>query len=204
MLFGRQKIGETMALSKDQQRIVLLNHLVSRSTSRAPETVRPPKMAALPFFQLLHKRWKSGHAIEFDRLEESNDMDELTRITKGRSHNALRLRRMRLEDPTTTQEGYVSMLFELLDQQRKSFPVVHIESFKGRELAAEKDETGGLSAHVMARLPQTGAFDDGVYRCVVESVPTITRSRIESFMTRQIKREGEWTFKAEGKKGNKT
>lgn len=187
----------------DQQRIVLLNHLVSRSTSRAPKPVTPPKMAALPFFQLLHKRWMAGYAIEFDRLPDTDDMDELTRITKGRAHTALRLRRMTIEEPAKTQPGYVSMLFELLDQQRRSFPVVHLENFEGRELSADTNETGGLSAHVMVRLPVAGEFDVGVYRCVVESVAHITRSRVESFMTRQMKREAEWTFKAEGKKGKK-
>lgn len=190
--------------TEQQQRIVLLNHLVSRSSTRAPASVTPPRLAVLPFFQDLRKRCEKGVAIEFERLTEKDGMDELARITAGRGHNLLRLRRMNIEEPTKEAPGYAVMLFELLDHQRKSFPVAHIENFKGRELSGEDLETGGLSAHVMVRLPPTGAFDDGVYRCVVESVPSITRARIEAFMCRQIRRTGEWTFKAEGTKGKKT
>lgn len=122
--------------AEQPQRIVLLNHLISRSTSRAPSKVSPPRLAALPFFQDLKARCEQGTAIEFERLTEKDGMDELARITAGRGHNLLRLRRMDIEAPTEESPGYAAMLFELLDHQKKSFPVVHTENFAGRELAA--------------------------------------------------------------------
>ena len=69
-----------------------------------------------------------------------------------------------------------------------------------------KAERGATSAHVVARLPSAGAYDDGSYRCVVEYAPPITRAMIERFLSRQLRRVAhaeDWSFSilVPGKKG---
>ncbi|WP_147148386.1 hypothetical protein [Reyranella soli] len=155
--------------------------------------------------QIAERAAKTKWAIEFEGLAEDKDKfkSEDARIAAGTTYPALRLRRSAINEPTKTQEGYITLLFEHLDPARRSFPVVNIDNFEGREIEAQKREAGSMSAHVVIQLPKHGAYDDGMYRCVIESASPITRSRIEWFLCRQVRRlVPEWTFQVtEQKKG---
>jgi hypothetical protein len=90
-------------------------------------------------------------------------------------------------------------LFEFVDASKRSFSVVDMGKLTGREISGESEERGSLSAHVVVRLP-IKQYDDGSYRCAIEVTPHITRSAIEQFLCRQLRRQAsadELTFTAE-------
>lgn len=185
-----------MASEQEQQRIVLLNHLRSRSVSRAPSEYQPPSLSGLELVLGIIKRGK--HAIEFEDLVERDGWTDDQRLAAGRLYRALRLRRTQFDPPSRKAPGYAVLLFELLEPDRRTFQVVDVDTFRGRELAAERSEAGSLSAHVVVRFPPEGGYDNGMYRCAIETASPITRSRIESFLNRQIRRLApEWTFQVE-------
>jgi hypothetical protein len=187
------------------QRIVLLNHLRSRSVTRAKGHGAPQHTGFSLLRDIADRAAKTKWGIEFEGLAEDKDKfkSEDDRLAAGSTYPALRLRRSLITEPTKSKEGYVALLFEHLDPARRSFQVVNIDNFEGREIEAKKREAGSLSAHVVIQIPKTDAYDDGMYRCVIESASTITRSRIEWFLCRQIRRlVPEWKFTvSEQKKG---
>lgn len=156
--------------------------------------------------ELVRSIMKRGtHAIEFEGLAEKDNWSDDERLLAGRHYPALRLRRSSFQPPDEEVPGYAALLFEHLDPMRKTFQVVDVATFDGRELAAEKTEAGSLSAHVVIRFPEKGGYDDGMYRCAIESASPITRTRIESFLGRQIRRlVPEWTYQVDVEKKTRT
>lgn len=179
-----------------EKRIVLLNHLRSRSTTRAKEEA-PIHAGAELLSDLLARALETKWAIEFEGLAEDKDTfkSEDARIAAGLELPALRLRTGEVRAPTKTQEGYFCLLFEHLDPSRRSLQVVNIDNHEGREIEARKREAGCVSAHVVIQVPKLNGYDERMYRCVLEPVSPITRSRIEWFLSRQVRRLApEWTF----------
>ena len=75
------------------QRIVLLNRLITRSVTRAPEPIKTPAHGALDLLKIIEKRREKKTAIEFiDGLDDDN---EVTRAKNGEGCNFLRLRQCR-------------------------------------------------------------------------------------------------------------
>jgi hypothetical protein len=138
---------------------------------------------AFDLLEIIEKRRAAKVAIEY--LGALDDDDEKKRANNGMGHNWLRLRHMRLEEKGDYR--YATMLFEFVDQGVWSFPVVHTTNFTGREIAGEEDERGATAAHVVMRMP-IKAYDDGTYRCAIESMPSIARKDVDGFLSRQIRR----------------
>ena len=174
----------------DNQRIVLLNRLISRSVSRAPQEHKPPLAPGWELLKIIEQRKKKGFAVEY--LGADDDDDDTKRIKKGADHDCFRLSQFRVD--RDADANYVCMLFEFIDNSQQSFPLVHLETFAGREISGAAEERGACSAHVVAKLPNADGFDDGNYRCAFEMVSPITRQAVERFLNRQIRRSGEWEF----------
>lgn len=96
------------------------------------------------------------------------------------------------------QTRYVTLLFEHVNQDLRSFAVVDTTTYKGREIEGEEEERGATAAHVVIQVPPESALNLGKYRCVIEVVSPITRTSIERFFSRQIRRkiveDGGWIF----------
>jgi hypothetical protein len=174
----------------DNQRIVLLTRLISRSISHAPREHKPPIIPGADLFEVIGKRQKKGFAVEF--LGADDDKDDTKRLKKGVGHDCFRLNQLKVEEDGGVR--FVIMLFEFIDDSQTSFPLVDLETFAGREISGKELERGASSAHVVVRLPSDGDFDDGNYRCAFEMVQPITRAAVERFINRQIRRDGEWEF----------
>jgi hypothetical protein len=188
--------------ANDHERIVLLNRIVSRSVTTAPESYKPQTHGLEELLEILNARRPKGNAIEY--LGSLDDEDDDTRKSNGAGHDFIRLRGYRIDEIEGLR--YAILLVEFVDQNSRSFPVVDVASFKGRELSGESEERGATSAHIVARLPSPDGYDDGSYRCVVEYAPPITRAMIERFLSRQLRRvaaAGDWSFSVvvPGKKG---
>jgi hypothetical protein len=156
--------------------------------------------------QLLEKRRVKKVAIEYFGTG-SRDIDEQdeVRITQGAGHNFIRLRHLRFEERGGYH--YAIMLFEYVDHAVRSFPVVNTQSFAGREIEGEPEERGATSAHVVVRFPKRGGdFDDGRYRCAIESTHGVTRKDIEVFLCKQLRRQAHsenWVFSVDVKSKKK-
>jgi hypothetical protein len=174
----------------ENQRIVLLNRLISRSISHAPREHKPPLVPGWELLDIVVKRQRKGVAVEY--LGADDDEDDDARIAKGAGHDCFRLSHARTEKDGKAR--FVSMLFEFIDDSQISFPLVDLRTFAGREISGKELERGASSAHVVVRLPDEGDFDDGNYRCAFEMVQPITRKAVERFLNRQIRRGGEWGF----------
>lgn len=172
----------------DFQRFVLLNRLVSISTSHAPVAYKPPLVAGSTLLQALQTRKDAGHAIEFIGAKEAEKDAEETedeRITRCTGLNFILLRDMKIQK--SGQHHYAKLLLEYVDQGRRTFSVVDTESLEGRDIAGKKNERGGVSTHIVIRLPTT-QHDDGQYRCAIEVAHSINRSMVENFICRQLRR----------------
>jgi hypothetical protein len=170
------------------QRFVILNRLVSRSVSRAPEAFKPPIVEGFELFTILGERSAAGAAIEFfGATETEKDADETDdeRIARCAGHNFIWLRQ--IEIVTKGAYKYATLLLEFVDQSKKSFSVVDTSSLKGRDITGAKNERGGVSCHVVVRLP-IKQHDDGDYRCSIEVAHSINRGMIEAFLCRQLRR----------------
>ena len=114
-----------------------------------------------------------------------------------------------LRDISFHEEGqwqYATLLFEFIDQSKRSFSVVDIQELVGREISGKASERGSRSAHMVVRLP-IKQYDDGSYRCAIEVAHSITRSDIENFLCRQLRRQASadqasYTVTSTNKKGN--
>jgi hypothetical protein len=181
----------------DNERLVLLNRLVSLSTSRA-RLERPPTHSAAELLEIMRGRVLQKIAIEHLGMRIGDD-DALPAAVAGLSF--MRLREIKFEQIESFK--YVTLLIEYVNSGDKTFPVVHIETFEGREIQGAAQERGASTAHVVARLPADGDFDDGAYRCAIEVQHPITRSQIEHFLAYQLRRhcdEQEWLFPVNAKK----
>lgn len=183
-----------MTESRTHDRVFLLNRLISRSISRAPQEHKPPLHSARELLEIFGKRQQLGYCVEFFDFEDDDD-DDLKRIKANKGKNLVRANKVAFTD--TTSATYVTMLVDYVDNSVRSFPVVDIENYQGRELSGSSDERGATAAHVVMRLPLNGAPDDGSYRCVVEAVPNVSRKNVETLLSRQLRRHAKapvWTF----------
>jgi hypothetical protein len=184
------------------QRTVLLNTLVSRSSTRAREE-KPPIHSARELLEILQARAAKNYAIEF--LGKTDIEDDEARVASGLEYNFIRISKISFEGDSTNR--YAVLLIEHVDQMQKGFPVVNMQTFEGREIEAEELERGACSIHVVIKLPDDGAYDDGSYRCAIETVPAgISRNLIEILLCRQLRRAGKvtpWEFSVDrkGKRG---
>lgn len=187
-----------MAEEKEHDRIVLLNTMLSYSTSRAPGDA--PPIGAAESIKLLDARRKKGWAIEFPGLddkkwhrgkdeERDEEEQEKARMKAGEGLDAVRIRAVRFEE--AEDYTYATVLVEALDSTARSFAVVNIENFEGREIAADPKERGSAAAHIVVRIPNENAHDLGKYRCAIETVHPITRTEIEHLFNRQLRRYAE-------------
>ena len=188
------------------QRFVILNHLVSRSVSRAPQAFPPPLAQGEEMFNALKERHDAGGAIEFfggdEAGRDAGETDE-QRIKRNSQYDFIWLRAIRKWDEGAHR--YVTMLLEFVDQTKRSFSVVDTQSLKGRDITGERNERGGVSCHVVVRLP-IKQHDDGSYRCAIETGHHINRMMIEQFINRQLRRwalvnELSYEVKDVGRKG---
>ena len=184
------------------QRTVLLNTLVSRSSTRA-RNEKPPVHSARELLEILQARSVKNYAIEF--LGKVDVDDDEQRVTSGLEHNFIRVSKISFEGDASNR--YAVILIEHVDQQQKGFPVVNMKTFAGREIEGEELERGACAVHVVVKLPDDGAYDDGSYRCAIETVPAgISRNLIEILFCRQLRRAGKitpWEFSIDrrGKRG---
>jgi hypothetical protein len=175
-------------LSDEFQRFVILNRLASRSVSRAPGAFPPPLIEGHEAFLMLSERQQGGGAIEFFGADEAGrdaEESDADRIKRGAGHNFIWLRQITIVDRGAHR--YVTMLLEFVDQNKTSFSVVDTSNLKGRDITGGRNERGGVSCHVLVRLP-IKQHDDGVYRCAIESAHHINRGMIEAFICRQLRR----------------
>jgi hypothetical protein len=184
-------------LDLDNQRFILLNRLISISKTRA-RLYSAPTHAAAELFEIIDKRRKQKVGIEFEGLGKGEDhIDDDVRMVHGKGYNFLRLRQMKWEG-RADDTRYVTFLFEHINQDLRRFPVVHTTTFEGREIEGDAEERGATAAHIVVRLPPESELNLGNYRCAIEVVPPITRTSVEWFLSRQLRREveqaGGWTF----------
>lgn len=184
-------------------RIILLNRLVSRSVTRAPTEHKAPINSGVDLFDIIEQRVKSKVCIEFFDVDE-NEPEDAKRIAAFKNKNFIRIDKIKRQ--VTDNWIYLGFLVNYVDQKISSFPVIDIDQYSGRDLSGEANERGTFSAHVVVRLPNgENHYDDGSYRCAVESVSNLSRSNIEKLLSRQLRRVAEreaWTFdvQMQGKK----
>ena len=179
-----------MAEEDGPQRLVLLNRLVSYSTCRASEEHKAPMMTANEALTILQKRHEKEWTIEFLGMHEGPGSlpkdDERIKAGKKDKFDFVLLREIKFEDKAEWR--FAVMLFEFIDQTKKSFSVVNTQNLKGREISGDAPERGSRSAHVVVRIP-VKQYDDRSYRCVIEVSHAITRGDIEHFLCRQLRRQ---------------
>lgn len=136
LLYGanRYVVWKTI-MSGDHQRIILLNRLVSRSSTRAPQEHSPPTHGASELLEILEKRRVAKQAIEFFGADDNED--DSIRITNGAGHDFLRLRRLKFDKDGS--RSYATLLLEFVDQGARSFPV-DTKTYSGREISGDADE----------------------------------------------------------------
>ncbi|MDP4022433.1 hypothetical protein Q8W71_07350 [Methylobacterium sp. NEAU 140] len=176
------------------ERLIILNHLVSRSSSHAGQEHAPPIHGAEELLRILDMRRSRGEAIEY--LGATDHEDEKIRKENGFRHDFVRLKHFNITQGEFCK--YAVMLFEHADQTQKTFPVIHRRNLAGRELSGDEEEVGASTAHVVVRLPNDGDYDDGSYRCAIEHVHSgVSRKLISTLMRRQLRRHARneiWTF----------
>jgi hypothetical protein len=130
----------------DFPRFVLLNRLVSISTSHAPVAFKPPLVVGSELIAALQQRKRSGHAIEFlkaDDGEKDAEETEDQRIARCTGFNFVWLRDIKIS--RSGQYSYAKLLLEYVDQGKRSFSVVDTQSLEGRDIAGKRNERGGVS-----------------------------------------------------------
>jgi hypothetical protein len=171
-------------MSSDGDRFVLLNYLVSRSSTRA-RRVAAPTHSARELLDVLSARCDRNWTVEF--IGGQDERDEATRISVNEGFNFIRLKKLRFDE--SNGHHYACLLFQYVDVAKSSFQVVNIRTFEGRQISGGQDERGGVYAHLVVRLPNPGEFDDGMYRCVLEAAPSISRSLIQHLIAKQMRRD---------------
>lgn len=174
--------------TEENQKYVLLNRLVSRATSRAPDDCKPPMTTANEALAVISARMAKKWAIEFptvpDRDRDEGETED-QRIARCKGNNFIWLRQMQYIRKPPWE--FCVLLFEYVDASKASFSVVDIDQLTGREISGRDNERGSVSAHVVIRLP-IKQYDDGSYRCGIEAARNIPRLEIERFLCRQLRR----------------
>jgi hypothetical protein len=189
---------------EDNQRIILLNWLISRSATRS-RAHEAPVVPVQQLLDILEARRRKGLAIEYWGVR-SESTDEAERLTLGAGHDFTRLCHIVAQE--TKEFRYVTLLLKYADMAVRAFSVEDIQEFKGRDIEGKETERGVTAAHVSFRLPISDSqLDVGKYRCVVEPASPLTRGHIEHFLCRQIRRQTdaeEWTFSVTEHKGRRS
>jgi hypothetical protein len=151
---AKSKKGE----EPEHDRIVLLNTMLSMSTARASGHA-PPTLGALESLKMLDARRKKNWAVEFDGLDEkslgkfkdsekSEEEWEAARLKLGVGRDFVRLSAVRFHESEDDEDFiYVTLLVEAIDAKSRTFAVVNVENFEGREIAAGAKERGSAAAH---------------------------------------------------------
>lgn len=185
-------------INETYSRIILLNRLVSRSVTRAPQEHKAPLHSGIDLFNIIDQRVKDKVCIEFFNVDE-NIVDDAERIKANKNKDSLRINKIQRE--VVGSWLYLGMLVTFIDQRITTFPVIDIEEGSGRDLRGGQNERGSFIAHVVVRLPiGSDQRDEGSYRCAVESVTNLSRSNIEKLWSRQLRRVAEtqeWSFDVE-------
>src|SRR5262249_22746050 len=128
-----------MADNNGAERLVLLNRLVSRSLSRAPDEYKPPIVPATELFGVISTRNAKGQAIEFFGLQETGKDEETeeARIARGKGCDFIFLRQMKIEERQNWK--FATLLFEFVDAHKRSFSVVDIDKLTGRDIQGNSD-----------------------------------------------------------------
>lgn len=175
------------------QKIILLNWLLSRSATRARNHT-PPIHGAPELLDILAARKTQGIAIEF--VKSDDDDDDTLRISQGTGKSYTRIYDIHVDE--TKEFRYVCFLIKHVDVTGHSFSVEDIKEYIGREISGSDDEHSVTSVHLMIRTPiDESQFDIGRYRCVLDAVSPLSRSHIEHFLCRQLRRYSdglEWKF----------
>lgn len=184
----------------EHQRIVLLNRLISKSTTKAPQGNQPHVHSARELLEIVDARRKTDGAVEYLGLTDAETEDPVKRAGADR----IRLKAFSRTDMAHATD--YTLLIEYIDQAVRGMTVVHLDTFNGRELTGEQEERGAYTAHVVVRVPAAARRDDASYRCVVEAGTSVTRRDIESLLCRQLRKEArnnDWTFPGMRKAGSK-
>lgn len=189
--------------TESHERIIILNRMVSDSVTRAPQEHKPPIHGADEIFSILRKRVDDKYCLEFFDVVGDSDSD-VDRIKMNQGKNCIRVAKMELS--SSESWNYATFLLNYIDNSVRSFPVVDIVNYEGRDLAGGENERGSFSAHMVVRYPNGDNYDDGSYRCTIESVSNITRRTIEILIDRQLRRYAsvlDWKFSVETSKKSK-
>ena len=176
-------------------RTLLLNRLVSRSRTRAPEEHErhAPTHSVGDLLEILEARRAAG--VAFEHIGSIAPGTEAEDESEALGRSLIRLARFNAQD--VNGRRYYTLLIEHIDQSARTFPVVDLRTFEGRELAGRADDRGSTAAHLMVRMPTADEEETGFERCVIEQVSPITRIEIQTFMARQLRRtakDQEWNF----------
>lgn len=177
--------------------LVLLNNLLLSSKSRAPEPHAPPLHELHELLQILENRAKGNIAVERPGLRDLDGESDKERNARALNRDLIRIREIRLAEDQEWRYAY--LLVDHVDAGTRSFPVLNVTTFQGRDLSANEDERGSSTAHVAIRYPNGNSYDNGTYRCTIEHVPKVSRTLIEYVISRQLKRhaqDNKWTFTA--------
>ena len=182
-------------MADETRRVILLNWLVSRSVTKARDAT-PPTHSAHELVDVLRGRFMNHFTIEFLGVAASklkDETDEVQRIASNRGKSCIRLSDIRILE--TESFKYVTMLFKYINAAAKGFSVENIIDFEGREVEGTDQERGVIAAHVSIRLPlNESQLDLGSYRCTLDAASPLTRSAIENFLCRQLRRHADWEF----------
>lgn len=190
-------------MSEDRNsRIVLLNRLISRSVSRAPQGNYPPTHGADELLRIIDQGRKTNSAIEYEGLEAKET--EIERHEAGMMFPFIRLSDFRIID--RAESRYACLLIEHGDNAARALHLINTRTFQGREISGEEYEFGATSTHLVVRLPTPDESDEGMYRAAVEAVSPITRGQIEWFLCAQLRRhanKNQFEFEADISSGRK-
>ena len=131
------------------QRIFLLNRLMARTVSRAPQEHKIPVPTGRELIRTIQALKDRDVCIEFfDYAAEPDDFNHADRISENRGRNFIRLTAFETKEDSAGA-SYCTFLLHFVDNTVRSFPVVDIARFSGRELSGDDDERGAYSGHMM-------------------------------------------------------
>lgn len=185
LVMAKKKNATAADKKLENVRIILLNTMISRSTTRA-KMYDAPIVPAFDLFKVLEARRKKGIAVEYFGADDHDD--DVARMAAGAGHDYVRLCHLRLDNDEAEDYLYVTGLVEYLDSTTQSFPVADFETFQGHEITGNKRDRGVTACHFVVRLPRVDEYQDGKYRCAIEAVHGITRKDIEALLCRQLRR----------------
>lgn len=184
-------LRDGFGMTKEIARSVILNRVLNRSITQAKGR-RPPFHAGEDLLDRIAHMAARGQG--FENFSGDDEIDDDNRVAAGSFIRASKIQKDVSDDLIYT------FLIEFVNDSLKSFSVVDIETFEGREITAQPRERGSFSTHVVMRLPKPGDKDLAEYRCAIEYSPNVRRLDIQALFVRQLRRiakvEG-WDFPEE-------